>query len=72
MLVAEALASGHILTHSLATLTNLSHCHCDIATGEMDPHKYSPLWVFQLWLHTYFVPLRLECLAFKEDEVMGF
>ena len=71
MHVAEALAIGHTLALSLAILANLLHCLADATIHKIDPHQNGPLWVFQLWLQTYFTMLRPEVLNFSSTEALG-
>ena len=71
MHVAEALASGHVLALSPAILVNLLRCLAKVTIHKIDPHQSGPLWVFQLWLQTYFTMLRSEVLNFLPTEAFG-
>ena len=71
MPVAEALASGLSLALSPAILAHLLRCLADATIQQIDPHQNGPLWVFQLWLQTYFVTLRPDVPSFPVDEALG-
>ena len=71
MPVAEALASGLSLALSPAILAHLLRCLADATIQQIDPHQNGPLWVFQLWLQTYFVTLRPDIPSFPVDEALG-
>lgn len=69
--VAEALASGHVLAFSLVVFTNLNECLAEASVGKIDQHQNGLLWVFQLWLQVYFPTLRPEIPSFISFEAMG-
>ena len=71
MPVAEALASGHVLALSPAILAILSRCLAEATTHKIDPYQSGPLWVFQLWLQTYFTTLRPKISEFLPTEALG-
>ena len=71
MPVAEALASGHVLALSPAILAILSRCLAEATIHKIDPYQSGPLWVFQLWLQTYFTTLRPEISEFLPTEALG-
>ena len=71
MLVAEALASGLTLALSPAILANLLRCLAEATIHKIDPHQNRRLWIFQLWLQTYFTTLRLEVPNFSFTEAIG-
>lgn len=71
MPVAEALASGHTLALSPTVLAHLFRCLAEMTLHKVDPSQNGPLWVFQLWLQTYFVTLRPEVADFSATEALG-
>ena len=71
MLVAEALASGHTLALSPAIFAHLLRCLAEATIHIIDPHQNEPLWLFQLWLQTYFTTLRPDVPSFPSNEALG-
>ena len=71
MPVAEALASCHTLALSSAVLAHMLRCLAEATLEKIDPHQSGPLWVFQLWLQTYFATLRPESLDLLSTEALG-
>ncbi|KAM2674505.1 hypothetical protein EV2_015686 [Malus domestica] len=70
MPVVEALASGHTLALSPAILAHFLHCLAEATLDKVDLQQNGPLWVFQLWLHVYFAPLRPTIADFSPREAL--
>ena len=52
--IADALASGTRLALGPFVLAYLYRCLHDIVMDKLNPDASGPLWIFQLWLRTYF------------------
>ncbi|KAM1746859.1 hypothetical protein ACFX11_013450 [Malus domestica] len=71
MPVAEALASGHVLSLRSNILAHLLRCLAETTLHKIDSHQNGPLWVFQLWLQVYFARLRPAITDFSQTEALG-
>ncbi|XP_061994076.1 uncharacterized protein LOC133712015 [Rosa rugosa] len=75
--LAEALASKEVqesdqpLALGPFVLAHLYRCLHHCVTEGLNPNWSGPLWIFQLWLHTYFPVFRQPGLALAADTILG-
>ncbi|XP_024167710.1 uncharacterized protein LOC112174204 [Rosa chinensis] len=75
--LAEALASKEVqesdqpLALGPFVLAHLYRCLHHCVTEGLNPNWSGPLWIFQLWLHTYFPTFRQPGLALAVDTTLG-
>ncbi|XP_024172048.2 uncharacterized protein LOC112178068 [Rosa chinensis] len=69
--IAEALASGTKLALGPFVLAHLYRSLHRIVTDRMNPNVGGPLWMFQLWLRTYFPQLSVARPEYNHDVMYG-